>query len=881
MGQFHPGTESGPRGLLWKVKKDFPDLHSTPDIEQQDFLVSPLHPRVSTRVGPQSRRHDVQGPLRAQGQRRQELEETAAYGRTLKSLTEAHARVGGSRSHCGGIRFTPDKRGRGALRRPGNCSQENFQRFAEGAGRGRGRAEEGRSNTGGRERSSGDSEGLGLLGAPHRASSSLGGSQALGDPASLAVTQNRGVRATFPPSHPARPAALVRGLVRPWPLTSPPSLLPSEPHVWRRRGDGEAASAVAAAADRSPAAGLSHAAPRWGLRVAGRDRLLGEGPLTPALAEELRGPGLRAERARPGGPGTEEAGLGGAVPAAVFGARSSAAPALRVPSAGPSEGCAIAELGSAPIRGRDARFRHRGRDPHSGDSQGTGVPRAAPDSGLGRHGTTSPFLPPRPEARIPRGAPRAPGARSSRGAPAAFAWAARTAPGTQGDVASVQHAGNWPNPDLAWPTRCPTSPPARMAPPGPAGSPPTSAEPLSRSIFRKFLLMLCSLLTSLYVFYCLAERCQTLSGPVVGLSGSGEEAGAPAGRVLARGPGEPAAWPAAARRKRLLQGQPWLRRLPPAPGDAAAEEAAWEEEPPGLAGSPGGSGAGSSVAESPPGTLALLLDEGSKQLPQAIIIGVKKGGTRALLEFLRVHPDVRAVGAEPHFFDRSYHKGLAWYRAQGGDPQFTSLPTSCGGQRGSGFPTSPSPSGEVDVEGRPSFTMDSLHSHHRARAGLLMKAQVNLEFSEKLPPNSACLSAPTGGLNRATFGSYQGSRHFIAAGSSCKAAPPCADSHSFEPPALLHEGLEMKFEPRESGHPCKVVWTDVQSGSVSSEGVKDIGRDESDWTLHPVRVADSLCGKPPAAILFALGRLPSRPPGQDEPNTRGAARKWRVPCVSG
>ena len=38
------------------------------------------------------------------------------------------------------------------------------------------------------------------------------------------------------------------------------------------------------------------------------------------------------------------------------------------------------------------------------------------------------------------------------------------------------------------------------------------------------------------------------------------------------------------------------------------------------------------------------------------------GGTRALLEFLRVHPDVRAVGAEPHFFDRSYHKGLAWYR---------------------------------------------------------------------------------------------------------------------------------------------------------------------------------------------------------------------------
>uniref|UniRef100_A0A671RAS7 Sulfotransferase n=1 Tax=Sinocyclocheilus anshuiensis TaxID=1608454 RepID=A0A671RAS7_9TELE len=52
----------------------------------------------------------------------------------------------------------------------------------------------------------------------------------------------------------------------------------------------------------------------------------------------------------------------------------------------------------------------------------------------------------------------------------------------------------------------------------------------------------------------------------------------------------------------------------------------------------------------------------TKKLPQAIIIGVKKGGTRALLEFLRLHPDIRAVGAEPHFFDRNYEKGLEWYR---------------------------------------------------------------------------------------------------------------------------------------------------------------------------------------------------------------------------
>lgn len=52
----------------------------------------------------------------------------------------------------------------------------------------------------------------------------------------------------------------------------------------------------------------------------------------------------------------------------------------------------------------------------------------------------------------------------------------------------------------------------------------------------------------------------------------------------------------------------------------------------------------------------------TRRLPQALIIGVKKGGTRALLEFLRLHPDVRAAGSEPHFFDRYYDRGLDWYK---------------------------------------------------------------------------------------------------------------------------------------------------------------------------------------------------------------------------
>ncbi|XP_060116683.1 heparan sulfate glucosamine 3-O-sulfotransferase 2 [Heteronotia binoei] len=52
----------------------------------------------------------------------------------------------------------------------------------------------------------------------------------------------------------------------------------------------------------------------------------------------------------------------------------------------------------------------------------------------------------------------------------------------------------------------------------------------------------------------------------------------------------------------------------------------------------------------------------TKHLPHAIIVGVKKGGTRAVLEFIRGHPAVRALGTEPHFFDRHYLRGLDWYR---------------------------------------------------------------------------------------------------------------------------------------------------------------------------------------------------------------------------
>ncbi|XP_078376110.1 heparan sulfate glucosamine 3-O-sulfotransferase 3B1-like [Oculina patagonica] len=55
-----------------------------------------------------------------------------------------------------------------------------------------------------------------------------------------------------------------------------------------------------------------------------------------------------------------------------------------------------------------------------------------------------------------------------------------------------------------------------------------------------------------------------------------------------------------------------------------------------------------------------------KRLPNSIIIGVRKGGTRALLEFLKIHPKIKACAAEVHFFDnnRNYQLGLDWYREQ-------------------------------------------------------------------------------------------------------------------------------------------------------------------------------------------------------------------------
>lgn len=52
-----------------------------------------------------------------------------------------------------------------------------------------------------------------------------------------------------------------------------------------------------------------------------------------------------------------------------------------------------------------------------------------------------------------------------------------------------------------------------------------------------------------------------------------------------------------------------------------------------------------------------------RKFPSALIIGVRKGGTRALLEMLKCHPDIVTATSEIHYFDRdeNFANGVQWY----------------------------------------------------------------------------------------------------------------------------------------------------------------------------------------------------------------------------
>ena len=55
-----------------------------------------------------------------------------------------------------------------------------------------------------------------------------------------------------------------------------------------------------------------------------------------------------------------------------------------------------------------------------------------------------------------------------------------------------------------------------------------------------------------------------------------------------------------------------------------------------------------------------------RRLPQALIIGARKGGTRALLDAMELHPLIQSARREIHFFDQNetYSLGIDWYLEQ-------------------------------------------------------------------------------------------------------------------------------------------------------------------------------------------------------------------------
>ena len=47
-----------------------------------------------------------------------------------------------------------------------------------------------------------------------------------------------------------------------------------------------------------------------------------------------------------------------------------------------------------------------------------------------------------------------------------------------------------------------------------------------------------------------------------------------------------------------------------------------------------------------------------------MIIGSKKGSTRALIEFLKLHPKLKVARQEIHYFDKHYLNGEEWYASR-------------------------------------------------------------------------------------------------------------------------------------------------------------------------------------------------------------------------
>ena len=51
-----------------------------------------------------------------------------------------------------------------------------------------------------------------------------------------------------------------------------------------------------------------------------------------------------------------------------------------------------------------------------------------------------------------------------------------------------------------------------------------------------------------------------------------------------------------------------------------------------------------------------------KRFPKCVIIGIQKCGTKAVAEFLKIHPNISIDSRQTYFFSQQYNKGLEWYR---------------------------------------------------------------------------------------------------------------------------------------------------------------------------------------------------------------------------
>lgn len=131
-------------------------------------------------------------------------------------------------------------------------------------------------------------------------------------------------------------------------------------------------------------------------------------------------------------------------------------------------------------------------------------------------------------------------------------------------------------------------------------------------------------------------------------------------------------------------------------------------------------------------------------LPQAVIFGTRKGGTRALLEFLNMHSLIRRSKPEIHFYDKHFDKGVNWYISQ--------MPFITAGQIGMEktpgyFHTAVVPKKMFDTKNDTKLLMIIRDPVKRLISDYNQFYHNNLDKGEEYPHIETFLSTSDGGIN--------------------------------------------------------------------------------------------------------------------------------------